>query len=68
MYCNSQGPDIYHCEIKIIRHCVMKHLHVMGLNNDPNTCELCMEEEDTSYHLTYKYTALDKRQPVIFDL
>jgi hypothetical protein len=34
-----------------------RHLHVMGLSNDP-TCRKCGTEEETSVHILCKYEAL----------
>jgi ribonuclease HI len=37
--------------------CLNKHLAVMGLINDP-TCQLCLEEEETAFHLMAECEAL----------
>jgi hypothetical protein len=35
-----------------------RHLHVMGLSNDPTTCRKCGTEEETSVHILCKCEAL----------
>jgi len=38
--------------------CLKKHLQIIGLTDD-STCRLCMEEEETSYHVALECPALE---------